>query len=277
MNYKKKSIVIFSVFSVLILMVIIASHLAIGNGTKEKKSAKSFINLLSSNDLIDEPEDMKDIKSTKKSDPSRNREYYSVTIGNYAIDIDAQYNVIGFTHNKSIANNVNISVDNAKDIAEGYLNIIYDGDCKFKEVVKEEEAQLTPYYSLLFTKYKDGYPYYNYNISLMINKETGKLEGFSNSSIDKEPKEIVVNINKDDAKEIAIAAFSKLYSSTELAEDIVEAYAEDKENTELELCYVVMLKGLDENNKEVKMKYFVSTETGDIINFEKSNVTNTTT
>lgn len=277
MNYKKKSIVVFSVFLVLILMVIIASHLAIGNGAKEKKAAKSFINLLTSNDLIAEPEDMKNIKSAKKSDPSRNREYYSVTIGDYAIDVDAKYNVIGFTHNKSVASNVNISLDTAKSIAEKYLDIIYDGECKFKEVVKEEESQLTPYYSLLFTKYKDGYPYYNYNISLMINKETGKIEGFSNSSIDKNPREIVINTSKDEARDIAIGAFSKLYSSTQLAEDIYEAYAEDKENTELQLCYVVMLKGLDENNKEVKMKYFVSTENGNIINFEKSNVTNTQT
>ncbi|MBD7909750.1 MULTISPECIES: hypothetical protein [Clostridium] len=275
MNYKKTSIVVFTILAILTLCAVFTVYMFIGSGAKEKKSAKAFLQLLSSNNIITMNKENDKYKSTKKSDPSKNEEYYSVVSGEYAIDVDAKYNVIGFTNKNSMADKSKITADEAKSIGEKYLGIIYKGECRFKEVVKEEETQVMPYYSLLFTKYKDGYPFYNYNLSLKVNKETGKLDGFSNSSIDKEPKNVKINIDELNASEISKGEFLKLYKSAEFNEKTYKAYSENKDKTELELCYVVSLKGLGENNKEIKMKYFVSTETGDIINSEKSNVTGT--
>jgi hypothetical protein len=275
MNYKKTSIVAFIIMAILAVSAVITVYMFVGSGSKEKKAAKIFIQLLSSNNIITMNKENNKYESIKKSDPSKNEEYYSVVSGEYAIDVDAKYNVIGFTNKKSKADEIKISMDEAKNLGEKYLSVIYKGEWKFKEVVKEENTQVMPYYSLLFTKYKDGYPFYSYNLSLKINKETGSLDGFSNSSIDKEPKEVKVNLDESKASEVVKKEFSKLFKSAEFNEEIYKAYSEDKDKTELELCYVISVKGLDENNKEIKMKYFVSTETGNIINSEKSNVTST--
>ena len=232
--------------------------------------------MLQEKDMIDKDIDVKRCKSVKKSDPSKTEEYYSVTIDKYAIDIDAKYNVIGFNNQKSKADSENITIDRAREIAEDYVKTLYNGECIFKEVVKEEESQKVPYYTMLFAKCKDGIPYYTYSVSLKINKESGKLDGFSNSSINIEPKTSVINIDKEMAEENVKEFFSKLNTFVEFDEETYKCFSEDKDKTELELCYIVSVRGLDTNNKEIRMKYFVSTETGDIINSEKNNVTSVT-
>ncbi|MDS0526390.1 hypothetical protein NNC19_11920 [Clostridium sp. SHJSY1] len=275
MNCKKTTVLGFTILFILSLGVLITSYMFVGSGSKEKKSAKEFLQLLSSNDIIIMGKENDKYKSTKKSDPAKNEEYYSVVSGEYAIDVDAKYNVIGFINKQSKAYDIKVTEDEAKELGEKYLDIIYKGEFKFKEILKEVNSESLSYYSLVFTKYKEGYPFYNYNLLLKINKETGRLDGFSDSSVYKEPKELKINIDESKAYELVKNETLNLYKSAELNEEIYKAYSEDKDNTELELCYVISVKCLNEDNKEIKMKYFVSTETGDIINSEKSNITNT--
>lgn len=274
MNNKRNNKLIISLLllAALIVTVAVCIYKYVGEGTKEKTAAKTFITTLVDNEMIDNNVDMKKCVAAKKSDPSKAEEYYSVNIDKYAIDIDANYNVIGFNNQNSRAEDNNVTVEQCRVLAERYLKNLYDGECEFEEIVKEEESQKMPYYTLIYAKCKDKIPFYNYNLSLKINKETGKLDGFSNASINIEPKEGIVNIGKQEAENTAIEAFSKLNTYINMVEETYKSYCEDKDKTELELCYIVTLKGLDSSSKDVKMKYFVSTETGEIINSEKSNV-----
>lgn len=274
MKVKKRIISFILVILVIITGVVIYGH--IGPGAREKKAAKNFVTNLVENKIIDlDEESNKKYTSIKKSDPLKKEEYYNVTVNDYAIDVDAKYNVIGFTNQGAKALNVKISKEEAVQIGEGYLKKIYTGDYEFKEVLKEEEAQVVPYYTLIFTKYKDGYPYYNCNLSLKINKETGKLDGYSNSSIGKDAESVVINIDEEKAKVIAKNSFTLMYIFNSIEEDIVKAYVEDQENKKIELCYIINVKGTDEDNKEVKMQYCIATDNGEIIYSEKSNITNT--
>ena len=134
----------------------------------------------------------------------------------------------------------------------------------------------SPYYTIVFSKFENGYAFYSYDLSLNINKETGTLDGYSNSSIDKEPNTITINLDVNKGEKIALEDFSRLYKGGGIAEKSYEAFYENKDKNSLELCYIVTVKGLDENSKEIKLKYFISTDTGNINNTEKSNVTNTT-
>lgn len=276
MKSKRSNIIAVGLLIILFIIAGVCIYTYIGAGSKENKAAKSYMHMLQEKDMIDKDIDVKRCKSVKKSDPSKTEEYYSVTIDKYAIDIDAKYNVIGFNNQKSKADSENITIDRAREIAEDYVKTLYNGECIFKEVVKEEESQKVPYYTMLFAKCKDGIPYYTYSVSLKINKESGKLDGFSNSSINIEPKTSVINIDKEMAEENVKEFFSKLNTFVEFDEETYKCFSEDKDKTELELCYIVSVRGLDTNNKEIRMKYFVSTETGDIINSEKNNVTSVT-
>ncbi len=272
MKSEKNKLIVICVLTLLIIIAGVCIYMYIGSGAKEKKRAKAYISMLQENELINNDVNLKKCKSIKKSDPSKTEEYYSVTIDNYAVDIDAKYNVIGFNNQNSKVEKENIKVEEAQKIAEDYVKTLYDGECIFKEVVKEEESQKIPYYTIIFAKSKDGIPFYTYSLSLKINKDTGKLDGFSNSSINIEPKESVISISSEKAEDIVKDSFSKLNTFINFDEATVKSYCEDKDKTELELCYVVTIKGLDSSSKDIKMKYFVSTETGEIINSEKNNV-----
>lgn len=275
-SIRKKTIAI----CLLVVLFIIAGlciYSYVGAGSKEKRAAKEYITMLREKDMIDREVNLDNLESVEKSDPSKAEKYYSVTVDKYAVDIDAKYNVIGFNNQKSKAYMDLISIDKAKEIAESYVKTLYDGECIFKESVKEEESQKVPYYTMIFSKCKDGIPYYTYSVSVKINKENGKLDGFSNSSINIEPEKSVVNITKEEAEAKVKEYFSKLNTFVEFDDNICECFCEDKDKTKLELCYMVSVKGIDSDNKEIKMKYFVSTETGDIINSEKNNVTSVTT
>lgn len=272
MNNKKNKKTALYILLILIIITGICTYKYIGSGSEEKNKARSYINMLIENDMIDNNVDIKKCISTNKSDPSKAEKCYSVTVGNYAIDMDAKYNVLGFTNQKSSAEVYNITIDKAKEFAEDYVKVLYDGECKFKETVKEEESQKIPYYTLIFSKCIDGIPLYNYNLSLKINKESGKLDGFSNPSINVEAKKASILINQDSAEKIVKEAFSRLNTFINFDEKTYKSYCEDKDKTELELCYVVSIKGFDSSGKDIKMKYFVSTESGEIINSEKNNV-----
>lgn len=260
---------------IILLLIIITGlcvHRYVGSGSKEIKIAKNYVSRLVDKGFIDNNVNIKKSNSSEKSDPSKVEKYYSVTVDNYAIDIDANYNVIGFSNTNSIAKNDGISEEEAKGLAEQYVKELYNGECQYKETVKEESSQKVPYYTFIFYKCKDGIPIYNYLISVKVNKETGKLDGFSNSSKDIEPKEAKINISSDEASKIVVDSFSKLNTFIDLDNKTYKYYCEDRDNNEVELCYLVGVQGLDTSSKEIRMKYFISTETGKIINTEKNNV-----
>jgi hypothetical protein len=276
LNYKNKKVIIFVAFIVLLIGARISLYVFVGSGSNEIKSAKKFMKNLVSNNIITMDDTNNDYKSTKKSDPVNKKEYYSVTVGEYVINVDSNNNVSNFSNNNSKASEVKITSDEAEKLGEKYLKDIYESGFKFKEIVKEEGGKNSTYYTIVFSKFENGYAFYSFDLSLNINKETGILDGYSNSSIDKEPNKIKINIDVNKGEKIALEDFARLYKSGEVVGESYKAFYENRDKNSFELCYIVTIKGLDENSKEIKLKYFISTDTGNINNTEKSNVTNTT-
>ncbi|MGG7176480.1 YcdB/YcdC domain-containing protein [Clostridium paraputrificum] len=274
MNYKKKSIIFFAIIVVLAMGIFFSIYLYVGGGTKEVKAAKRFIGIVYSYDIVDKSENKDQIsyKSLSKSDSSSLKETYSVTTRDFGIDIDSEFNVIGFSNNVSKVGSVNISENKARDLAEEYLSHIYKGKYGFKEIIKDESTEKSPYYSLVFTKYADGYPYYTDQIMVSINKNSGKMDGYSNSTSQGEPEKVKINKSQDEAEDIAIKAFSKLNKDAEIVENTYKAFAGDRDKVRTELCYIVTLKGIDADNKETKVKYFISTENGNVVNTVKDKI-----
>ncbi|MCR4944980.1 MAG: hypothetical protein K5986_11195 [Clostridium sp.] len=274
MNLSRNKKIALGIIALLIVITGLCVYKYIGSGSQEIKTAKAYISKLIDAGLIDDNVNMKKSKSSEKSDPSKAEKYYSVTVDNYAIDMDANYNVIGFTNkNSAIKDDTTIiTEDEAKGLAEEYMKGLYTGECQYKETVKEEDSQKVPYYTFVFYKCKDDIPLYNYIISMKINKETGKVDGFSNSTKDVEPTDATINITPVQAEQIVKDSFSKLNTFINFDDRTQKYFYENKDQTDLELCYMVSVKGLDSSSKEIRMKYFVSTDTGEIVNTEKNNV-----
>ena len=268
MNYKKRSIIFFITIICLLISILCIVYSYIGGGSKEIRAAKRFVGLLYSEDIVAETENFKNI--------SYESEYYIVNTRDFGIDVDNEFKVIGFKNKVCILGETKISEEQAVKKAEDYLDKIYKGDVEFKEFIKSE-GQEVPYYSLIFTKLEDGYPFYKDQIIVNIDKEKGTLDGYSNISTLKEPGRVKIKVTQDKAEETALNEALSLVEKSEIVGETFKAFYEDKDRNKTELCYVISIKGLGIDGKEMKTKYFVSTESGEIINRNKDTVTETKT
>lgn len=276
MNYKKRSIIFFITIICLLISILCIVYSYIGGGSKEIRAAKRFVGLLYSEDIVAETENFKNIsyESLKKYDMNNESEYYIVNTRDFGIDVDNEFKVIGFNNKVCILGETKISEEQAVKKAEDYLDKIYKGDVEFKEFIKSE-GQEVPYYSLIFTKLEDGYPFYKDQIIVNIDKEKGTLDGYSNISTLKEPGRVKIKVTQDKAEETALNEALSLVEKSEIVGETFKAFYEDKDRKKTELCYVISIKGLGIDGKEMKTKYFVSTESGEIINRIKDTVTET--
>lgn len=277
---KNKGHIIFLI--VIIFLVIIATSLVIifnMKNTKEIKVSKEFIQLLYDNNMIENKSTVNDIKYKSEKISDGTKEFYRVSANEYGIDIDSNYNVIGFSNNLSskYTTNQNINEEEAREIAEKYIVDLVKDNYMFKEAIDPGEKQVS-YYSYRFTRYKDDYPFYNDTILINIDKYTGFLSNYSNTSSQGEPKEVVINIDDITAENTALELFNSLNKNgvvDKTKEKTYRVYYDNKDKSDTELCYLVTISGLDIDNKEVQWKYFVSTETGEIINYLRDTVSNT--
>lgn len=273
MNYKKKDIAFFSIVILLLISTCFVIYVFVGSGTKEIKESKRFIGLLYSKNIITEGEGEKVIsyQSEKKIDAISGKEYYIINTRDYGIDVDSDFDVIGFKNKVCKISDVKISKEEAIKLSEKYLDIIYHGDYKFKEFV-EDGDKVTPYYSLVFNKYENEYQFYKDQIMVNIDKSTGKMDGYSNIATQGKPKKVNVNVEQKDAEKSALDEFLSLNNDGKIVEATTKEFCESKDKTVTELCYVITISGLDAENKETKWKYFVSTDSGEIINSAKDTV-----
>ncbi len=82
-------------------------------------------------------------------------------------------------------------------------------------------------------------------------------------------------LNQDKAEEIVLNEALSLVEKSEIVGETFKAFYEDSGKNETELCYVISIKGLGIDGKETRLKYFVSTESGEVINRIKDIVTET--
>ena len=242
----------------------------LNKGTKEVIVAKKFIENLSDSNIIEEYKNNSKIDEEATLNKLANKSsqiQYSVIVGNYGVDIDKDYNVLGFSNKNLGSTSTNEVIDEKKaiNLATKYVNEITNDEFKFKEVRSREEGN-SPCYNIVFYKCKDGYPYYKQEISAVIDKSKGKLEGYSNYPLDhiKHIKEI--NIDEVKAGEIAKGHFVNLNFKVSTLENPMIAFVAVKDN-EMVLSYIYNVKVINNDKKEEVYSICVRADSGEVINF----------
>ena len=271
MRPKKISIISSIIIVILIISIVVLVNNILNKGSKEVKIAKHFIEELYDEDIINgengfeisvEEDALR--KISNKSSKIKN----SVMVGSYAVDIDKEYKVLGFS-NKNITEVVSegadiISEDKAISLAEIYLNKITKDDYLFKEVKVQEDSQM-PIYNINFYKLKDGHPYYKQEINVAINKITGKLEGYTNYPVDKMKYINDVNITEEEAKDILQHNLKNLDLNSQIINDPILYYINISDN-EMVLAYKFECKVKNKDNKEDDLVTFVRADNKEVVN-----------
>lgn len=275
MKFKRASIIGGMTLSGLLIIIAIILYNFIGPGAKEIKASKEFMAKLYSVNAVNTDQKLDAIKYERiKTINSQNELVYrSISTQNFGIDLDKNNNVIGFAKKDIPLNITKVNLEDAKVYADKYLKGIYEGDVVLKSINKNEDSRYLPYYSFIYTKERSGYLFYFDEIKLNINKENGFLDGYSNSVMQKECKEPIINISEEDAKNIALENFKKYNKEGSIKDEINLVYADDKMDKETsqiyELCYTITIYGKSDKDANVSWKVFVSAENGKILNILK--------
>jgi hypothetical protein len=276
MKLKKASIMGVTILFCLLIIIIIILYNFIGPGAKDIKASKEFMTKLYSINAISTEQSLGSIKYKRSRILNSQNElvHGSIVTQSFGIDLDKNNNVIGFVKKEIPANTTKISVQDARTLAEGYLKNIYDGEVVLKTINSNEDSKGLPYYSFIYTKQKNGYSFYFDEIKLNIDKENGFLDGYSNSTMQRECKEPVeINISDQQAKDIALEAFQKYNKEGIVRSQSDLVYADDKMDKEskqiYEVCYIVTIDGKNDKDANVSWKFFVSSESGNILNILK--------
>lgn len=272
MRFKKASIVFGVIIIVLLLLIGIMVSNILDKGTKEVKVAKKFIEELYDNGVIEQNNLNKDEvineEVLNKLSNKNSRIKYSVIVGNYGVDIDDDYKVLGFS-NKNLAEEKYIDKDIGEEeavyLAKSYISKITKDDFSFKEIKSKEDVN-SSVYNVVFYKYRNGYPYYKQEINTLINRRTGKLEGYTNYSIEDVKYIEKINIDENEATEILKNNFAslKLEATIEGKPTLVYINISDKE---MVLAYIFNFKIASEENKENICISSVRADTGEVINY----------
>lgn len=273
MKLKKISILSSVLLLFLILITILIAYKYVGPGADDIKSCKNFISKLQSINAINVNADVNNMKYKRDNRITSQNDLVekSIVTEDYALDLDKNNNVIGFIKkDTSKANENKIEVDEAKELSKKYLTSIYSDDIVLKSIQLNDDENCLPYYSFIYTRAKDGYPFYFDEIKLNIDKEDGKLDGYSNSSMQRECKEAKINISEEEAENYAKEFFSKYNNNGVVQGGTSLVYAdnkiEEKVGTVSELCYMVIITGKDIDSNIIRWKIFVSSENGNIVN-----------
>ena len=275
MRLKKASVIGTITLCFLLIIIAILLYNFIGPGAKDIKASKDFITKLYSINAISNEQKLDAIKYERNKMISSQNElvHRSIVTQNFGIDLDKNNNVIGFAKKEIPINKTEINLNDAKIFAERDLKNICEGEVVLKTVNRNEDSKYLPYYSFIYTKQKDGYPFYFDEIKLNIDKENGFLDGYSNSTMQRECKEPVINVSEQEAKTIALEYFQKYNKEGIIKNETNLVYADNKIDKEAnkiyEVCYIVNIDGKNDKNVNINWKIFVSSENGNILNILK--------
>ena len=272
MRLKKTSIVFSVVIIVLLVLIVIVVNNILNRGTKEVKVAKQFIEELYDNGVIEDSYSIKKavIKEETLNKLSNNNSIikYSVIVGKYGVDIDKDFNVLGFS-NKNIDENMarsnEISEEEAIYLAKSYLSQITNEEFSFKELKTSENVD-NALYNIIFYKYKNGYPYYKQEIKTVINKFTGKLEGYTNYPIENVKYMEEININEKEATKILKESFESLKLEVTSIGVPLLSYI-NASDTEMVLAYTFNWNLKCKDGKEETYTSSVRADTKEVINY----------
>ena len=272
MRLKKASIVFGVVIIVLLLLIALKVSNILDRGTKEVKVAKKFIEELYDSEIIEKntiiKADVINEEVLNKLSNKNSRIKYSVVIGNYGVDIDKDYEVLGFS-NKNLGDvkykAKEISEEDAIYLAKSYISKITKDDFSFKEIKSKEDSD-SLVYNVVFNKYRDGYPCYKQEINTLINKITGKLEGYTNYPIEYMNYIDKINIDEKEATEILNNNFKSLKLNGTIEGNPTLAYI-NVSDKEMVLAYMFNIKITSSDIKEEMFLSFVRADTSEVINY----------
>lgn len=260
----------------LIIIVGVAFFKIFGESSREINASKQFMTKLYSINAVDTTENLTDLKYERLKVINSQNELVNKTIvtGNYGIDLDKKNNVVGFGKKDIKISDNKISESEAIAIAERYLQEICGDDLIYEDT--EDDANL-PYYSFIYKKKENGYILYFDEIKINIDRNTGYIDGYSNTTMLKKCVEPKINITQQQAEEIAENYFIKNNISGELLKTTNLVYAvnkksENNQSNNLEVCYVVSMKAKNSDESEYLIKAFVNADSGDIYNIIKDNI-----
>lgn len=266
----KKEFVAFTVIIIALVVAIGFTVLSIlGSKSKEINVAKELVTKLQKMDVIDTELDVEEIEfnSVAKVASKNSKNQYTVVAENIGIDLDSEYNVTGFSNKlkEKKYSDVFINESEAVRLSEKYVDEIANEIFGFKEVksIKEGEEN-TETYAIAFYKYYKGYPYYDNEIVVNINKASGKLEGYTNQSIDVVKHNYGKDIDLEEAKSSAIEYFNKLNIKAEIVGEPILAFTLGISG-EFELSYVVDLTTIDSDRETDKYKLVINAESGEVV------------
>ncbi|MGG7143406.1 hypothetical protein ACQPVP_08060 [Clostridium nigeriense] len=277
MRVRKASMVFSVVIIVLLLLIGFIVNNILKKGTKEVKVAKDFIEELYDSGIIENSYSIK--KSVIKEETLNklsNKDSiikYSVIVGKYGVDIDKNFNILGFS-NKNIDEHMVksnlISEEDAIYLAKSYLSKITKDEFEFKEVKKGDNIE-SSFYNIIFYKYRNGYPYYKQEIKTVINKFTGKLEGYTNYPIENIKYSEEINIDEEEAIKILKDNFEGLKLEVTAMEDPILAYINISDK-EMVLAYILNSNLKDKDGKEETCTSSVRADTGEVVNYNLESV-----
>ncbi|MCR6513440.1 PepSY domain-containing protein [Clostridium sp. LY3-2] len=256
------------VIVLLICLIVTVINNKDGTNSKEVKIAKNFISELSKEKIIQSDyKENTDFKVTIKDDKENDKKIYELDNETFMVKINENYEVINFVDKIKSSNIKSISEEEAIKIAKKYIKEIDDSDYKFDKVIEQTRKDSVSYYSISFKRYDEGYPYFSSDVILNIDKSNGKLEGYLNNSGKTKHGKVNIKISEDEAKEKCLKAFNSMLKDGKVIDKVYLAYGESRENLEnLELSYIVNVKGKLETGEEKQFTYFVSASSGEIIN-----------
>ena len=278
MRLKRASFIGFSILLILLIIIAVTVYNFFGPGAKDIKASKAFMAKLNSINAISTEQDLNSINYKRVRTLSSQSELVHKTIvtQKFGIDLDKYNNIVGFAKKEIPMNTSKLDIQDARKIAENYLENICDGDVMIKSVKSDSDAEIMPYYTFIYTKAKNGYPFYFDEIRININKENGFLDGYSNSTMQRESKDPVINIKENDAEKIALENFEKYNKDGKVLDGTKLVYAdnksEDNPSSVCEVSYIVTIEGKDDSDKDIKWKILVNAEKGNIMNTLKDGV-----
>lgn len=253
MKAKSYNLYILLIIVILAVGIITLTRNILNIESKEVKSAKEFIELLIDKEIIDENKaSLFKEEYLNQSIGKTSNVQYSVILGNYAIDIDSDFNVTGFS-NKNIElkdKSINVSKQEAILLAEDYIKKISDSEILFKEV-KEKDEESNSHYSVVFYKAKDGYPIYRNEITMVIDKYNGKLDAYSNKNIENNNYINTINYNEKEIKDIMNNYFKDINKNVSYVSDGMLSYV--SVNGEYILSYIFNIISEPDNDMLLKI------------------------
>ncbi|MFR8043172.1 YcdB/YcdC domain-containing protein [Clostridium butyricum] len=274
---KSKRIIINSSIILIFLVIVVgvAFYKLFGESSKEINASKQFMSKLYSMNAVDTTEKLTNLKYERLKVINSQNELVNKTIvtQSYGIDLDKENNVVGFAKKDMKMSSSKLSESEAKTIAERYLMEICGNDLIYEDTKNEDDL---PYYSFVYKKKENGYRLYFDEIKINIDRDSGYIDGYSNTTMLKKCMEPKINISQEEAETIANNYFIENNIPYELLETTELVYAgntktEKSKNNQLEVCYVVSVKAKNSDESQVLIKIFVNADSGEIYNVIKEN------